>query len=107
MTSSSARRWMSAGFIEPGSLQSPPLHSSLETDRITFMRKSPAQVYALVFGVTLLLAGILGFFYTADFSTGHDAGRDALIGVFDVNGWHNLFLIANGLVGLAPGRFLS
>src|SRR3954454_19162232 len=104
MTSSSARRCMSAGFIRPGSLQSPPLHSSLETDRITLMRKSPAQVYALVFGVTLLLAGILGFFYTADFSTGHDAGRDALIGVFDVNGWHNLVHIASGLLGLALAR---
>jgi hypothetical protein len=68
------------------------------------MRKSPAQVYALVFGVTLLLAGILGFFYTADFSTGHDAGRDALIGVFDVNGWHNLVHIASGLLGLALAR---
>ena len=68
------------------------------------MRKSPAQVYALVFGATLLLAGILGFFYTADFSTGDDAGRDALIGVFDVNGWHNVVHILSGLLGLALAR---
>jgi hypothetical protein len=68
------------------------------------MRKSPAQVYALVFGATLLLAGILGFFYTADFGTGDDASRDALIGVFDVNGWHNVVHILSGLLGLALAR---
>jgi hypothetical protein len=69
------------------------------------MRKSPAQLYALVFGATLVLAGILGFFYSADFSTGNattdPANRDALLGVFDVNGWHNLVHIASGAVGLA------
>ena len=68
------------------------------------MRKSPAQVYALVFGATLLLAGILGFFYTANFSTGDDATADALIGVFDVNGWHNVVHILSGLLGLALAR---
>lgn len=69
------------------------------------MRKSPAQVYALTFGVTLLLVGVLGFFYTADFSTGtaatEPANRDALLGVFDVNGWHNVVHILSGLLGLA------
>jgi hypothetical protein len=72
------------------------------------MRKSPAQVYALTFGLALLLAGILGFFYTADFSTGDatkDPGnRDALIGVFDVNGWHNVVHLVSGLLGLALAR---
>ena len=69
------------------------------------MRKSPAQVYALVFGLALLLAGIVGFFYTADFSTGDattdPANRDALIGVFDVNGWHNVVHILSGVLGLS------
>jgi hypothetical protein len=69
------------------------------------MRKSPAQVYAFTFGLTLLLVGILGFFYTADFSTGdattEPGGRDALLGVFDVNGWHNAVHILSGLAGLA------
>ena len=69
------------------------------------MRKSPAQIYALVFGLTLTLAGILGFFYSSDFSTGAAAAepgnRDALIGVFDVNGWHNVVHLLSGLVGLA------
>jgi hypothetical protein len=69
------------------------------------MRKSPAQVYALVFGLALTLAGILGFFYTADFSTGAAAAesgnKDALVGLFDVNGWHNIVHLASGLLGLA------
>jgi hypothetical protein len=69
------------------------------------MRKTPAQVYALVFGLTLVLAGVIGFFYTADFSTGRAAAdpgnRDALIGVFDVNGWHNVVHLASGIVGLS------
>jgi Domain of unknown function (DUF4383) len=69
------------------------------------MRKSPAQVYALTFGLALLLAGILGFFYNADFSTGDattdPANRDGLIGVFDINGWHNVVHLTSGLLGLA------
>ena len=69
------------------------------------MRKSPAQVYALTFGAALLLVGILGFFYTADFSTGEASAqpgnKDALLGVFDVNGWHNVAHILSGLTGLA------
>ena len=69
------------------------------------MRKSPAQVYALTFGLTLLLVGVLGFFYTADFSTGgatrEPGGRDAVLGLFDVNGWHNVVHILSGLAGLA------
>ena len=64
------------------------------------MRKSPAQIYALTFGATLVIAGIVGFFYSADFSTG-DTEREALIGVFDVNGWHNVVHILSGLLGLA------
>ena len=32
--------------------------------------RSPAQVYALVIGLTLVVAGIVGFFYSASFSTG-------------------------------------
>ena len=35
--------------------------------------RSPAQVYALVIGLTLVVAGIAGFFYNASFSTGDGA----------------------------------
>jgi hypothetical protein len=63
--------------------------------------RSPAQVYALVIGLTLVIAGIVGFFYSASFSTGDGTERDAVLGILDVNGWHNLVHIATGAVGLA------
>jgi hypothetical protein len=63
--------------------------------------RSPAQVFALVIGLTLVVAGIAGFFYSASFSTGDGIPRDAVIGILDVNGWHNLVHIATGVVGLA------
>ena len=62
--------------------------------------RSPAQVYALVIGLTLVVAGIVGFFYSASFSTGDGAERDAVLGILDVNGWHNIVHIASGAVGL-------
>ena len=62
--------------------------------------RPPAQVYALVIGLTLVAAGIAGFFYSASFSTGDGTERDAVLGILDVNGWHNLVHIASGAVGL-------
>jgi len=63
--------------------------------------RSPAQAYALVFGIVLVAVGILGFFYESSFSTGDDIPAEGLLGIFDVNGWHNVVHIASGLVGLA------
>ena len=63
--------------------------------------RSPAQLYALIFGITLVAAGIVGFFYEASFSSGDDAARDAVFGILDVNGWHNLVHILSGVIGLA------
>ncbi len=62
-------------------------------------RRSPAQVYALVFGVVLTVAGIIGFFWSASFGSPGDV--DAVLGILDVNAWHNLVHIATGLLGLA------
>lgn len=62
--------------------------------------RSPAQVYALVIGLTLVVAGIAGFFYSASFSTGDGTEREALLGILDVNGWHNIVHIATGAIGL-------
>ena len=62
--------------------------------------RSPAQVYALMIGLTLVVAGIAGFFYSASFSTGDGVDRDALLGIVDVNGWLNLVHIASGAIGL-------
>jgi uncharacterized protein (UPF0333 family) len=61
--------------------------------------RTPASLYALVFGVVLVAAGILGFFYSSDFD---DPGEvDAVLGILDVNGWHNVVHIATGALGLA------
>ena len=62
-------------------------------------RRSPAQLYALVFGAVLVAAGILGFFYNSEF-TSDKSVRDAVLGILDVNGWHNVVHIATGLLGL-------
>ena len=63
--------------------------------------RTPAQIYSLVFGATLLLAGIVGFFVDSDFGNlGSNVQGDDLV-LFEVNGWHNLIHIASGLLGLA------
>lgn len=65
--------------------------------------RTPSQLYALVFGVVLVAAGVLGFFVNASFGVGEAAATDrgALLGLFDVNGWHNVVHLASGAVGLA------
>jgi Domain of unknown function (DUF4383) len=66
---------------------------------------SPAQVFCVVVGASLVAAGVLGFFYNADFSTGaattDPANRDAVLGVLDVNGWHNIVHLLTGAAALA------
>jgi len=51
-----------------------------------------------VAGATLVLAGIVGFFYSASFGSPGDV--DAMFGIFDVNGWQNVVHILTGSVGL-------
>ena len=65
---------------------------------------SPARLYALVVGATLVVAGIIGFLYNASFATGAAVERDAVFGLLDVNGWHNIVHIATGALGLALAR---
>ena len=62
---------------------------------------SPARLYALLVGSVLTIAGIIGFFYDSSFDTGSALTTDAVFGVLDVNGWHNIVHIATGLLGLA------
>ena len=69
--------------------------------------RSPAQVFALVIGVTLVAAGILGFFYSASFGTGDGTEREAVLGILDVNAWHNLVHLASGVIGLLRVGVLS
>jgi vacuolar-type H+-ATPase subunit I/STV1 len=63
--------------------------------------RSPAQAFSLVIGVALVVAGILGFFYNASFATGDGTDRDAVLGILDVNGWHNVVHVLTGAIGLA------
>ena len=63
--------------------------------------RTPAQWYALIFGATLLLVGIIGFFVDAGFDTGSSIDGDKLLGIFEVSGIHNLIHIASGAVLLA------
>ena len=66
-------------------------------------RLTPAQLYALWFGVTLLVVGVVGFFVDSSFDTGGAVQGDELI-AFEVNGWHNVVHIASGIVGLSLWR---
>jgi uncharacterized protein DUF4383 len=63
--------------------------------------RSPAQLYALIFGVVLVAAGILGFFYEASFAIGSSLASNDVLGILAVNGWHNLIHILTGAIGLA------
>ena len=64
--------------------------------------RSPAQRYALVIGLSLTAAGIVGFFYSGAFDSPGKV-KD-VFGVLGVNGWHNLVHLATGLLGLAVWR---
>jgi Domain of unknown function (DUF4383) len=63
--------------------------------------RSPAQAFALVVGATLVVVGVAGFFYNAGFGTGDGTDRDAVLGILDVNGWHNVVHVLTGAIGLA------
>ena len=70
---------------------------------------TPARLYATLVGGTLVVAGILGFFYSSGFSTGKAVGRESeeVLGILAVNGWHNLIHIASGLLGLAAAAYAA
>jgi hypothetical protein len=67
--------------------------------------RSPAQTWAKLIGATLVVAGIVGFFYSSAF--GSPGKVDGVLGILDVNGWHNVVHIASGLLGLAMSRSYS
>ena len=65
---------------------------------------SPAQLYCTLVGAVLVIAGIIGFFYSASFDTGTSsvlADTDDVFGILGVNGWHNVVHILIGLLLLA------
>lgn len=59
---------------------------------------TPASLYAGLIGAVLLVAGIIGFFYSASF--GSPGNVEAVLGILDVNAWHNLIHVASGALGL-------
>ena len=61
--------------------------------------RTPAQLYALVVGAVLVIAGIIGFFVSTAFGTPGETGL--VLGILEVNGWHNLVHIASGALLLA------
>src|SRR5215210_5884888 len=67
--------------------------------------RSPAQLYALVVGATLVVAGIIGFFYSSAF--GSPGEVEAVFGILDVNAWHNIVHIATGALGLAAAGYAA
>lgn len=67
---------------------------------------SPARLYALVVGVVLVAAGVIGFFYEPAF-TSDESVRGSVFGLLDVNGWHNVVHIATGLLGILAARTLT
>jgi hypothetical protein len=64
----------------------------------TYSDYTPASLYAGLIGAVLLVAGIIGFFYSASF--GSPGEVDAVLGILDVNAWHNLVHVLSGVVGL-------
>ena len=65
--------------------------------------RTPAQLYCLLFGAALLLAGLFGFISSSSFSTGSGLEHKSFLG-FDVNGWHNIVHLASGVVLLAAAN---
>jgi hypothetical protein len=77
-----------------GSLQSPPMDAP-----------SPARLYAALVGATLVVFGIVGFFYSASF--GGPGTVKEVFGAFSVNGWLNVFHVATGAIGLLVAGYAA
>jgi hypothetical protein len=71
------------------------------------LTRTPAQTFSHLIGWVLTLAGVIGFFYCASFSTGAHVPREDLFGILTVNGWHNLVHLLTGLIGLWASRSRS
>jgi hypothetical protein len=80
-------------------------YSSHDDDDLS---RSPARVFCLVVGATLVLVGILGFLAESKFDTSSGGDGGGLDGekfiLFEVNGWHNVVHIASGVFLLALMR---
>lgn len=66
---------------------------------------SPARLYATLVGGTLVVVGVIGFFYSASF--GSPGTVDDVFGVFAVNAWHNIVHVVTGAIGLLVAGFAA
>jgi hypothetical protein len=66
---------------------------------------SPARLYATLIGGTLVIAGIIGFFYSSSF--GGPGKVDDVFGILAVNGWHNVVHILTGGLGLVAAGYAA
>jgi hypothetical protein len=66
---------------------------------------SPARLYAALAGGLLMVIGIVGFFYSSSF--GRPGATDQIFGLFEVNGWYNVFHIATGALGLLVAGYAA
>jgi hypothetical protein len=66
---------------------------------------SPARLYATLVGGALVVAGIVGFFYSASF--GSPGTVDEALGVFSVNAWENVLHALTGAIGLLVAGYAS
>lgn len=67
--------------------------------------RSAAQTWSRLIGWTLVLAGGIGFAYSASFgSPGH---TDDVFGILSVNGFHNVVHILTGALGIVMARSWS
>ena len=66
---------------------------------------SPARLYATLIGGVLVVAGIIGFFYSASF--GSPGQVDYAFGILSVNAWHNVFHVATGALGLLVAGYAA
>jgi hypothetical protein len=64
------------------------------------LSRSPARLFCLVVGATLVLVGVLGFIAESAFDTGSGVQGEDFI-VLEVNGWHNVVHLLSGLFLLA------
>ena len=66
---------------------------------------SPAKLYATLVGGVLVIAGIIGFFYSASF--GSPGNVDDVFGILAVNAWHNIVHILTGAIGLLVAGYAA
>ena len=69
------------------------------------LRRTVNQTVALAFGVVYLLVGLVGFLVDYGDFAGQDGGK--LLGLFEVNGLHNVAHLAIGLVLALSSRALG